>query len=268
MLTRILSGIVLIPIVLWIILGGNPQVFQVFVLIICLLGAWEWSNFMNLTSNYRRFIYLVLILAGLFFAEFIPSIYILWAGAIWWVYAIGQLIRYHKNPDPSIHTFWMGLLGFLVIIPTWAGLTTLRIQGEHGAGWVLLYLVMLWSTDSGAYLTGKFLGKHKLAPNLSPNKTIEGAIGGFVTLLIVALIGVFILHIPSSQWLIYFIGAILLNVFSVIGDLYESMLKRKRGIKDSGNVIPGHGGILDRIDGLLASIPVFALVVILAGLGA
>ena len=267
MFKRTISLVVLVPIVVWIILYANPQIFQIIALIVCLIGAWEWSNFMMFTSKYRRFIYLVLILAGIFFAGFISSMLILLIAAIWWAYALGQLIRYHKNPEPKTNKFWLGVLGVLVIVAAWVGLNVLRNTGLHGAGWLLLYLVMLWSTDTGAYLAGKFLGKHKLAPNLSPNKTIEGAIGGLVALLIVAIVGVFLLHIPSSQWVVYFLGAILLNVFSVIGDLYESMLKRKRGIKDSGNVIPGHGGILDRIDGLLASVPVFALVVILAGLG-
>lgn len=115
-----------------------------------------------------------------------------------------------------------------------------------------LVLVTTWATDTGAYFLGRFLGKRKLAPNISPNKTIEGAVGGILFSIIAVLIFTSIIHKINIVWIIY---AIFASIISMAGDLFESSIKRDMGVKDSGNLIPGHGGILDRFDSLLFALP-------------
>lgn len=149
--------------------------------------------------------------------------------------------------------------GTLAVLPAWAALVLLHANPDKGNLWLLTALTMVWAADSGAYFAGRAFGKHKLAPRVSPNKTIEGLLGGMVAGIVVAcafgwLAGLTVAHVPQ----LVLVSAVAV-LASVLGDLFESLLKRHAGAKDSGAVIPGHGGVLDRIDGVLAALPVFAL---------
>ena len=124
---------------------------------------------------------------------------------------------------------------------------------------VLFILCLVWAADTGAYFSGTLWGKHKLAPKISPGKTIEGLCGGIMSALIVAAIFAVFAKIEFSKLLPWTFLVILVVLFSVLGDLFESIMKRQAGVKDSGQWIPGHGGILDRIDSLTAAVPVFTL---------
>ena len=140
----------------------------------------------------------------------------------------------------------------------------LRAQGietapYHGAKLVLYVCFIVWAADSGAYFAGKSLGKHKMAPNVSPNKTIEGLVGGIITAVVVGWATSQWFDIEFSSHIAMILITLITVVISVLGDLVESMFKRVSGIKDSSNIIPGHGGVLDRIDSLTAAFPVFAL---------
>ena len=127
-------------------------------------------------------------------------------------------------------------------------------------------LVVVWSADTFAYLAGRRFGKRKLAPSISPGKTIEGLAGGLIGAGLVALLAaIYALDLSPAQTLIWLLASLVAALFSVVGDLFESRLKRRAGVKDSGGLLPGHGGVLDRIDGLLAAAPVFATVWRLAG---
>ena len=196
--------------------------------------------------------------------QFIPFKYLLWLGTIWWIVALFILYQYIQNQSKQVVTRVSLAMGFFAIIAGWVGLNSLR---SEGAGIVLFFFLLLWASDTGAYLVGSRIGRRKLAPVISPGKTIEGCFGGLALMLIVLIGGIIVLHIPMKQWFGLLIVSILMNIFGIIGDLFESMLKRKVGMKDSGNVIPGHGGILDRLDSTLAAAPVFALGLLILGVG-
>jgi phosphatidate cytidylyltransferase len=245
------------PLAIWLVLGTSLRVFEIFSAAFILFAAWEWTILSGIKNFYQKLCYLIAILAALSIAQFF-SFYVLIIGILWWLYALLQLINYQRNPSKTIISRNNLLAGLFAIIPCWIGLNSLRAT-VGGAELLLFFLFMLWASDTGAYLVGSKIGRRKLAPAISPGKSIEGYFGGIMLMLIVIIFGIWILKIPSGKWLGLVILAIVMNFFSVIGDLYESMLKRKFGVKDSGNLIPGHGGVLDRIDSWLAASPIFAL---------
>uniref|UniRef100_UPI000C833242 phosphatidate cytidylyltransferase n=1 Tax=Vibrio splendidus TaxID=29497 RepID=UPI000C833242 len=190
---------------------------------------------------------------------------ILTIGSIWWVIASGMAVTYPKSmsawKDSSLlrHAF-----GVLTLLPFFWSVVILRANGidvdpYHGAKLVMFVCLLVWAADSGAYFSGKSFGKRKMAPAVSPNKTIEGLIGGIITAVIIAWIFADLFDIQFSSPLHMIVITLVTVVISVLGDLVESMFKRVSGVKDSSNLIPGHGGILDRIDSLTAAFPVFAL---------
>lgn len=264
---RFISTIVLGSIVIWGILTISLPTFEIITAIAMLLVAWEWAGLIPIRSYYNKIVYLLLILGFFGIIQFVQQIlYILGIGVIWWLVSIFLLVRYEIYESKESRRLLHALYGLLAIAPCWVALNTLREQAPHGPQLVLLFLLMLWATDIGAYLVGSRLGKTRLSPKLSPKKSLEGAAGGLVLMLLVAIAGIFWLHIPQNQWISYFLASLALFVFSIIGDLFESLLKRKQGVKDSGKLIPGHGGILDRLDSLLAAAPVFTFAILLSRL--
>lgn len=262
---RFITVIILVPLVIWFILGTTVAVFQIFSAAFCLLAAWEWASLMGMRSHFNKTVYVILLLGGLSIVQFVPYIYVLCLAVVWWLIAIVILWGYVRKQTYNKKAFINGAIGFLCIIPAWVGLNSLR-AGPEGAHFVILFLFLLWATDTGAYLVGMRYGKNKLAPTLSPGKTIEGVIGGFALMLIFLVIGLLVFKIPADKWLGLGILAVVMVFFSVVGDLFESLFKRIAKVKDSGHMIPGHGGILDRLDSLLAAAPIFALGLILFGL--
>jgi phosphatidate cytidylyltransferase len=265
LLKRVLVAMILIPCVIWLTLRSSTFVFQLVTAVICLLAAWEWSSLINVTGYFKRTVYLVIIFTILSAVQFIPYIYILWIGVGWWCIAIFFIWRYIMYSSHLKNKFINGVIGILCIVPCWVGLNNLRV-GIDGGSLVLLFLFLLWSMDTGAYIAGNLFGKHKLLPKVSPNKTVEGLLGGLFLMLLVLAVGIWILHLPQTTWLVLIITSIVMGLFSVLGDLFESMYKRMANVKDSGSMIPGHGGILDRLDSLFAAAPLFALSLIIFGL--
>lgn len=277
--SRLITAFILIPIVIAALFLLPPLGFAITILVISMLAAWEWGQLAGFAARSQR-IWLALI-CGLLLAFMLftlpayqHSVHLpqisdsLWAALAWWAVALLLVLFY-----PSSASFWRNsrplrvIFGLLTIVPFFWGMLALRqyhYESDHFAGaWWLLYLMFLvWGADSGAYMFGKLFGKHKLAPRVSPGKTWEGFAGGLLTsALICWLFSEFApLHVPLTTLLICSIAAALA---SVLGDLTESMFKREAGIKDSGNLIPGHGGILDRIDSLTAAVPVFACLLLL-----
>jgi phosphatidate cytidylyltransferase len=190
---------------------------------------------------------------------------ILTIGSIWWVIASGMAVTYPKSmPAWKDSSFLRHGFGVLTLLPFFWSVVILRANGidvdpYHGAKLVMFVCLLVWAADSGAYFSGKSFGKRKMAPAVSPNKTIEGLIGGIITAVIVAWIFADLFNIQFSSPLHMIVITLVTVVISVLGDLVESMFKRVSGVKDSSNLIPGHGGILDRIDSLTAAFPVFAL---------
>ena len=184
---------------------------------------------------------------------------ILTISSVWWIGNILWVALYPKYPCFWYSSWGVRLAnGLLIFVPMLLALAALQKQNPEIA---FLLLVLIWSADSGALVTGKTIGKHKLCPQVSPRKTIEGAVGGILTTIIVMAIYVGFMNeiLTVNQYLIFGILAFLTAVYSIVGDLFESLYKRISNTKDSGNLLPGHGGIFDRIDSLTAAAPIFYL---------
>jgi len=222
-----------------------------------IVAAWEWSGFLALDTFFRRAAYVVLVAALMFlsirvFPERMSILPMLLAGLLWWFCAFVLVLRYPVTIRPDLGA----ICGVLVIIPAWTAMVALLESGDEGPKYVLLVLSIVWAADIGAYFFGRRLGRTKLAPSLSPGKTWEGVIGGLFAAMGAALLGAWWLDLPAV-----FLVPMSLSVaaISVVGDLTVSMFKRNAGLKDSGNLFPGHGGVLDRVDSVTAAVPLFAL---------
>lgn len=276
---RLLSAFVLIPVVIAALFWLPPAGFAITTLIVSMLAAWEWGQLCGLTSRSQRVGLAVLFGVLLSLMMFIlPDYYhtidtplveaSLWASLGWWIVALLLVLFYPASAALWRHSRALRLLfGIVTIVPFFWGMVALRTwhyeaNPYSGSLWLLYVMFLVWGADSGAYIFGKLFGKHKLAPKVSPGKTWEGFIGGLVTSAVIAwLFGVWAnLDVTPGVLLVCSIFAALA---SVLGDLTESMFKREAGIKDSGHLIPGHGGILDRIDSLTAAVPVFACLLLL-----
>jgi len=180
-------------------------------------------------------------------------------GVVFWLLALLWLACPGFGAGPGSPVRMLKLVAAtLAIVPAWAALVLLR-AADNGPYWLLTALAIVWAADSGAYFVGRAFGKRKLAVRISPNKTLEGMFGGLLAALVVAVgMGAYAgIALADIGWLL--LVAALAALASVVGDLFESLFKRHAGVKDSGSLIPGHGGVLDRIDGLLPALPVFAL---------
>jgi phosphatidate cytidylyltransferase len=264
---RILTALVLIPLVLWCIFGAATSIpFEAFAGAIVIVGAWEWTALMRWSNVAARAGFTAVVALSLVamkvpeLAFIKPSLYALSVG--FWLVALRWVIAFPESAKLWARNVVLIPVGLILLIPAWAGLVDLY----HASPWWLMYVFgLVWGADSGAYFAGRTLGKHKLAPNVSPGKTIEGFVGGVLTTVIL-IISVAVYRDLTAMRLVAFLGLSLLTVLaSVLGDLLESMVKRQAGVKDSGNIFPGHGGALDRIDSLTAAAPIFALGWWLAG---
>ena len=272
---RIITALLLAPLViLGIFLLPLPW-FAVAIAGVTLIGFWEWTQFVNHKSRYLALIPSVL-LSGLSLYlipmdhvslnSHLPAYYfILAAGGLWWIASSVLAITYPKS-----RPLWEGcnsarhLFGIVTLLPFFWSVLLLRAEEVgndpyHGAKLVLCVCLIVWAADSGAYFTGKSFGKRRMAPSVSPNKTIEGLIGGVVAAILVACLSAHWFHLHFENTSTMVVITLVTVVFSVLGDLVESMFKRVSGIKDSSNIIPGHGGLLDRIDSLTAAFPIFTL---------
>ncbi|MFN1618835.1 phosphatidate cytidylyltransferase [Vibrio rotiferianus] len=272
---RIITALILAPLVILGIFKLPLIGFIIALTAVTLLGFWEWTQFTESNSRIAALIPAAVVtgLSFLFISPDVTSLNqlaaphyaVLALGFAWWIIASGMAITYPKTTN-----LWQGskalrhVFGFLTLIPFLWSVIILRasdisVDPYHGAKLVLYVCFLVWAADSGAYFAGKSMGKRKMAPHVSPNKTIEGLIGGIIAALIVGWLfaGWFDIQFTSPFHMV--IITLITVVISVLGDLVESMFKRVSGIKDSSNIIPGHGGILDRIDSLTAAFPVFAL---------
>lgn len=257
---RVITAIILIPIVLIGLFLLPMTGFSLFVALILLIASWEWSRLMGLTHLGLRCLYVICI--GIFLIlSYLWSAwqYQVMIGTAWWCIAT-ILVSLHKHFRHLFtwHRLVKAIMGIVILIPCFAGFLCIR-EHSHGRAYILLALIIVWAMDTGAYFAGKIWGKHKLAETISPKKTVEGLFGGLVVAIVVTAIFCWLTHVSPLLWPKFIGLAIICALISVIGDLYESMLKRQVGIKDSGRILPGHGGLLDRIDSLTAAIPVFAL---------
>ncbi|MFB9133414.1 phosphatidate cytidylyltransferase [Vibrio sp. AK197] len=272
---RIITAVILAPLVIAGIFMLPLPLFIAALAIITLIGFWEWTQFVGDASRVMTLIPGVVVSAlSLYFIPF-DSISLdavthshfvmLWLGTIWWIIASVLAVTYPRSSSLWNHSSLLRhAFGILTLLPFFWSVILLRAENMsgdvyHGAKLVLFVCLIVWAADSGAYFAGKSFGKHKMAPNVSPNKTIEGLLGGMATALIAGWAAAQYFDIQFASFGALLVTTLLTVIISVLGDLVESMFKRVSGIKDSSNIIPGHGGVLDRIDSLTAAFPIFTL---------
>ncbi len=276
---RVLSAVVMILLVIAGLFLLSPLPFFIALAAIVVVGFWEWSQFAGIKQSIGRVIVALVVAGVLIFSiaafsdeiqriTFIKDLMpFLMMAAIWWIIALALVLGYPKSQkywkDSSVAKF---AFGFLTLIPFLLAFAAIRFQNYHSSHYFGIYLVLylgsiVVSADTGAYFIGRAFGKNKLAPKLSPGKSIEGAVGGVLIAVIISVIFSSVIDIFPQDTSIFAI--ILLSLItalvSILGDLTESMFKREAKIKDSSNLIPGHGGVLDRIDSLTAAAPIFIL---------
>lgn len=256
---RIITAIILIPLTLLALFYLPAPWFCFVTALVTLAATWEWTALMEVKTSSRRVLYLVLMAALFTVMLFIHITYIFAIAFLWWILALLLVVFYPRCASCwSKGVFWRGLMGFFVLAPCWAAINFLRNE-EDGISSVIFLFVLIWGADSAAYFVGKKWGSIKLAPLVSPGKSVQGLIGAlcFSILFVVAIL--WFIDFPSQFWGWCIWLSLLTVLFSILGDLFESMLKRQAGLKDSGNLLPGHGGLLDRIDSLTAAAPIFVL---------
>lgn len=256
---RIITAAILIPVMLAAVFYLPPGGFLYFTGAIVLGAAWEWSNLMGVKQFGSRVMYVFLMLFMLFGALFVPIPFILFCSLLSWIFYTTLIALYPRaSAWWGKSYFWRGLMGLFVLVPCWGAINFIRNQSD-GLYALLFLFVLIWGADSVAYFVGKKWGKTKLAPLVSPGKSVQGAIGAISFAIVLAIV-MFCFEkgaLSACPWAISL--AVTTVIFSIIGDLFESMLKRQEGLKDSGSLLPGHGGLLDRIDSLTAAAPVYAL---------
>ena len=269
---RIITGLILAPLVLCGVFLLEPTHFSWFFAFILAVAAWEWANLSSLVTSVVRVTYALLIAALIF--TLLPHISVAWVltlSVMWWIIATILVLTYPDSSSLWRHPFVSAVLGIIILLPMWKALVFIREASfipddSFNPLLLILYILLLvWSADVGAYFTGKAWGKRKLAPNVSPGKSWAGAWGGVTATLILALVASYIMSFSIIMTVQLLVITALTASVSIIGDLTESMFKRTRGIKDSSALLPGHGGVMDRIDSLLAAIPVFVFLLLSIG---
>ena len=269
---RILTALILIPLVIFALFFAPLSIFSYLIIVVCGMAAWEWTNFLAITKPLNKIIFAFSVVMLLSLVYLIPNTelikyrlfnYIICLSIIWWLAALLLVISYPKSAKYWSNSIVIKLLfALFTLFPFFIGMIELRsinytLNTYTGAVWLLYVFVLVWATDTGAYFVGRALGKRKLAAKVSPGKTIEGFLGGIGSAILISIFVYFTDYFQLS-FATFILSSLMAIFVSVLGDLTESMFKREAGIKDSGNLIPGHGGILDRIDSLTAAVPMFA----------
>ena len=262
---RILTAVILAPLLIWAILALPAGYFSLLIGAVFLLAAWEWSALSGLSKPLARLSYLLLLLilmvlmSGVISKNTMLIALLLVVTVACWIAVLLWLYRQEKVGEKlHLATSTRLALGLIVLLMPYTGLVGLGIEFEQGRHLILFLMLLIWCADIAAYFVGRAFGKHKLAPHISPGKSWEGVFGALLFTLLLALVGSHVLGYGDSAYLYLTVLSMIVVVFSIAGDLFESMIKRQAGVKDSGQLLPGHGGMLDRIDSLTAAAPVFA----------
>lgn len=266
---RVLTALILIPIFVGLVLKLPPRGFCLLTSVLVVGCAVEWSGLMGIKDFPKAIIFpflmIILIVNGLYLlaTHTISVPQVLYVAFAFWIVA-GLLVFLY----PKASHAWgkgvlvRGIMGILVLMPCWLALNFIRVL-PSGEIILLALFVLIWGADTGAYFAGKKWGKHKILPEVSPGKSWEGLAGALLTTVLLVFCVLTALKFPPADIWVLLLLSLVTVLFSVLGDLFESMLKRKVDLKDSGSILPGHGGILDRLDSLTAAAPIFALGLIL-----
>jgi phosphatidate cytidylyltransferase len=262
---RIITGIVLVLLLLLVIYALPRLLFTVVVGAVVMLAAWEWTALSNFRDTRKRVIYLISIAVLFIVIMQLPLhsaiVLISTVSIVWWLCAAIGIFKFQRKPSSfKRNTEVLNLIGLVVLIPFWFSLATLNsgyvvYDAVHP---VLLFAIILVAlADTTAYFVGRKWGKHKLANEVSPGKSWEGLLGAMAAVMVIVIPLGMLFGISALSKLDLLLLGFITVVAALIGDLFESVVKRIAGVKDSGNLLPGHGGVLDRIDAYTAAIPIF-----------
>jgi len=259
-----MTAAVLIPLTLALLFYASSALFYLVTALVMLAAAWEWSRLMELKKISQQAVYIlsVAVLLGLtwYFTDRALVVFgIFFLSFLWWVKAYVLVVAYPRWSQLwSKGRFRRAIMGWFVLVPSWLALNFIRNFAEGPQ--LLLYLfILIWSADTAAYFAGRAWGKHLLAPRVSPKKSWEGLLAALVSTIIISMSAMLMAKNPAPLMVAGVVLALVTILFSVVGDLTESMMKRQAGVKDSSGLLPGHGGLLDRIDSITAAAPIFAL---------
>ncbi len=271
---RIITSLVLTPFVVWGVFSLPAVYFALFILIIVALASWEWAHLSGVVSSTSKAVYTLCVVASLMLLVWYLDInhsdfnLLLYLSIFWWLYRVVRVLTFRASSSDESTNGKLSLITALssvvaLVIPFYAIIYLRDVYSFHG---YLFYLLMLiWSVDVFAYFFGKYLGKKKLAPHVSPGKTWEGVYGALLATVLAAIIGTLSFGFTLNQGFVFFGLSLVVVIISIFGDLSESLYKRQNAIKDSGNLLPGHGGMLDRVDSLSAAAPFYVIGLSLLG---
>lgn len=270
---RVITALILAPLLIWAIFSLPESGFIVLLLAIFSIAAWEWGRLSGLKQPGSRLFYVVILfvlmgLVGFVFDSYPLLIDILYLviGGLWLLTLPGLFYYRHHEVTRSGFNVFKLFVGIGIILGPFVALLVLRHRDPFGPQWVMYLLLLIWMADTGAYFAGRTLGRHKLLYNVSPGKSWEGVAGGLLGCLILSAAAGWWFELGMTPYAGFIVISLIVVLFSVAGDLAESLFKRQAGVKDSGHILPGHGGVLDRIDSLTAAAPVFVSGLYLAGL--
>ncbi|MEY3807127.1 MAG: hypothetical protein RI893_103 [Pseudomonadota bacterium] len=290
LLQRIITALILVPLVVVAVFQLPSEYFSLLIGLITLLAAWEWTNLIGINSLLKRSLFLLALILPMFWLHFWTQFLELaaqvldwpdvrdYSGALEWLvvapvlFWILTMLLIRNAPEGVLNlklkSRYKVLIGWLILFTTWLFLS--RLRAFYGSEMTLYFLILIWVADIAAYFAGKKFGKTKLSPEISPGKTVQGMYGALLagTLWAIAFIGYYS-YIDGFNWMRvsdFVLLSILTVLISIYGDLFFSVVKRQRGVKDTGSLLPGHGGILDRIDSLIAAAPFFYAGIVVIGL--
>lgn len=262
LLQRVLTAIPLAALMIWLIFFQPTTSFFYALLVISLIAGWEWSRLSGVKSKPARVafaVFISMIIFALVQRQNQQSFNLLMAvNLFWWFIIILKMWPQQVAKASDVFSLHKLLTGFIVLVPPILALLSIH-QFAQGAAWLFYCMSLVWVADIGAYFSGKRFGKTKLAAAISPGKTREGFYGALVATSLYTFAAAIYFELSSIQTLLFLVISLLATFLSVAGDLFISLYKRERGVKDSGHILPGHGGILDRIDSLTSTAPFFAL---------
>jgi phosphatidate cytidylyltransferase len=268
---RLITALILAPLVLWGVLVMSNQILMLVMALVVLVGGSEWARLAGATGWVVRGSYIGLLALAMIVLAWLTTWqldWILWlmaANLLWWLVVLVVAIRFKADQHLQGLSTAQLFEGVIVLVPAWLALVLIHRLPQDGPGMLVFLLILIWSADVGAYFSGRRWGRVKLAPRVSPGKTREGVYGAVVSAVICGLVLAWWQQWTFQGYLYAVLLCVVTALVSVLGDLLVSMLKRLRGLKDSGTLLPGHGGLLDRIDSLTAASPLFLVGLMLLG---